>query len=159
MTGEGKHMPQGSEPAQDTPSLPSDNCSSELNTAAAHARLSSEEFDEIERLCEAAIPGPLVFDDSAVDDGALVATLPDGRNIVSLSDSLGYVPSSEAIEATGQLICRARTLLLRLVHDARCGHRERDRLLARIAELESLPAPQPQKPSPPPESATPNRPR
>lgn len=91
-----------------------------------------------EAICHSASPGPFVIDDQADGDGVVVASLPDGRLIVSL----GATPPSEEdreiqAEANARLICEARCMILRLLRDREAWYeRERD-LLDRIAVLES----------------------
>ena len=92
--------------------------------------MDDEEAAAVEALCRAATPGPLMVDEAADGEGILVASLPDGRHVISLS-SEGCPDDAECMaEANIQLICRARYLLLRMLRDRR-------RLLDRIRELES----------------------
>jgi hypothetical protein len=95
-----------------------------------------EEADRYEAICRSATPGPLVIDDQSDGAGALVATLPDGRFIVT-QHSLGEHDSHAAVEANAQLICRARCMVLRLVHDRRCWHDREGQLVEKIRRLES----------------------
>ena len=83
----------------------------------------------IEALCLAATPGPLMTDDAAEGQGVVVATLPDGRHIVSIASEVSVIDAQTTAEANIQLLCRARHLVLRLLRDRR-------RLLDRIRELE-----------------------
>jgi len=101
------------------------------------APISDEEAALAEDLCQAATPGPLVVDEQATGDGAVVATLPDGRCIVSLTAGVEHTESDGATEANAQLICKARYLLLRLLRDRQKWTEERDSLLERVATLEA----------------------
>lgn len=91
-----------------------------------------------EAICHSASPGPFVIDDQADGEGTVVASLPDGRMIVSI----GATPPSEEdseiqAEANARLFCESRCMILRLLRDReRWYERERD-LLNRIAILES----------------------
>ena len=84
-------------------------------TLANYTPLREGEANEIKQLCGKAIPGPLVVDDVVDGEGVPVAGLPDGRNIISLGLPSGTHISPETLDANAQLICRARTLLLRLL--------------------------------------------
>jgi hypothetical protein len=95
-----------------------------------------EEAERFEAICRAATPGPLVIDDQSEGDGVLVATLPDGRLIVS-QRSLDERESHAAIDANAQLICRARCMVLRMVHDRLCWHEREQQLIEKIQRLES----------------------
>ena len=80
--------------------------------------MEDEEATLFEALCQAASPGPLVVDDRAGGEGAVVATLPDGRHIVSLRTAESFAADSpRTIAANAQLICEARFLALRLLRD------------------------------------------
>lgn len=91
-----------------------------------------------EAICHSASPGPFVIDDHASGEGIVVASLPDGRLIISI----GAAPPSEEdseiqAEANARLICEARCMILRLLRDReRWYEKERD-LLDRIAVLET----------------------
>jgi hypothetical protein len=91
-----------------------------------------------EAICHSASPGPFVIDDQAGGEGTVVASLPDGRLIVSI----GATPPSEEdreiqAEANARLFCEARCMILRLLRDReRWYERERD-LLDQIALLEN----------------------
>ena len=96
-----------------------------------------EEAEIIEAICQAATPGPLVTDDVSDGGGVLVATLPDGRNIVSLVPIPGGPEGARSMAAgNAQLICEARGLLLRLLRDRHRSKRRQKRLLKRIQALE-----------------------
>ncbi len=90
----------------------------------------------IEALCLSATPGPLVIDDEAEGEGAVVAGLPDGRLIVSLTASVKHTDDRTASEANAQLICKARTMLLRLLRDRQQWNQQREFLQERIRTLE-----------------------
>ena len=91
-----------------------------------------------EAICHSASPGPFVIDDQADGAGTVVASLPDGRLIVSIGATQ---PSQEdgdiQAEANARLICESRCMILRLLRDReRWYERERD-LLDRVALLEA----------------------
>jgi len=100
--------------------------------------MEDDEAELIEAICQAATPGPLATDDVSDGGGALVATLPDGRSIVSV----GAVPSCpEDARSRGaadaQLICEARSVVLRLLRDRERWRRRERLLLEKIRSLES----------------------
>ena len=104
--------------------------------------LSKEEVAQIKRLCHQSIPGPFVVGDAADGEDRLVATLADGRPLVSRSLTMGERLEPEAVEATLQLFCRARHLLLHLLAEReslqrRCDSLEQqcDQLADRVREL------------------------
>ena len=99
--------------------------------------MGDEEADLLEALCRSATPGPLVIDDEAEGEGAVVATLPDGRMIVSLTASVEHTEDPGAVEANAQLLCKGRNLLLRLLRDRRQWLAQRDFLQERIHTLET----------------------
>jgi hypothetical protein len=100
------------------------------------APITDEDAVRIEALCEAATRGPLLIDDQASGEGAVVATLPDGRHIISLApDASSNDPAT--IEANARLIRQARCLLLRLLRDRNRWCREREELLARLGIIET----------------------
>ncbi len=67
----------------------------------------------------------------------MVATLPDGRSIVSLSALLGCLEDARSrAAADAQLICEARGLLLRLVRDRQRWKHLENRLREKIHALE-----------------------
>ena len=99
--------------------------------------MSDEESALAETLCQASTPGPLVIDDEADGDGALVVSLPDGRLIVSLTASVEQTESDGAIQANSELICKARHWLLRMLMDREQWAAERETLQHRISELET----------------------
>jgi hypothetical protein len=96
-----------------------------------------DEAEIIEAICLAATPGPLVTDEVSDGGGALVATLPDGRNVVSVSPPAGSPADARCMAAANlQLICEARCLLLRLLEDRRRWGRREQELSERIRALE-----------------------
>jgi len=124
------------------------------------APITDEEAAAIEELCEAATPGPLVIDDAADGDGIVVATLPDGRHLISRTVSSDPEENARHLEANARLMCRARCYLLRLVRERQQWHRTRDRLLERISALETALSKQVSRKSKPRETpAAPKRPR
>ena len=91
-----------------------------------------------ETLCQAASPGPLVVDDQAAGEGVVVATLPDGRHIVSLTSAeCSPTTSPRTIAANAQLICEARFLALRLLRDREKWRRREQCLREKIDSLEA----------------------
>ena len=98
--------------------------------------LGDKEVACIEALCDAAGPGPLLVDDVAGGDGVVVATLPDGRHIISLAPT-GSPDDPSWVQVNARLICHARHYLLRLLSDRRRWQRECEKLLARIESLEA----------------------
>jgi hypothetical protein len=101
------------------------------------APITDEEAATIEELCEAATPGPLVIDDVANGEGIVVATLPDGRHLISRVVSHDPEENAQQLEANARLMCRARCYLLRLVRDRQRWQRTKERLLERISALEA----------------------
>ena len=102
-----------------------------------------DEVQQLEALCEDAAPGPFVVGDAADGEGLVIATLLDGRQVISRKFGFGHRLPHHAIEATVRLFCQARHLLLRLLEDrkelkAQQGRwrQERQQLLAQIAELQ-----------------------
>ncbi|HIE38371.1 MAG TPA: hypothetical protein EYH34_14695 [Planctomycetes bacterium] len=96
-----------------------------------------DEAERLEQLCLAGTPGPLVIDDRSDGDGVVVATLPDGRMIVSRHVAVRSQEESEAaIQADAELICRARCMVLRMVRDRRLWRKREQHLLERIDQLE-----------------------
>lgn len=91
-----------------------------------------------EAICHSASPGPFVIDDQADGAGIVVASLPDGRLIVSIGATQPTEEDGEIqAEANARLFCESRCMILRLLRDReRWYERERD-LLDRIAVLES----------------------
>ena len=102
------------------------------------APIDDDEASLVEAICQAATPGPLVVDDDAAGEGAVVATLPDGRMIVSLTAGVEYTETDGAIDANAELICKARYLLLRLLRDRQQWKEEQEFLVQRIRTLEVL---------------------
>lgn len=95
------------------------------------------EAELIEAICQAATPGPLATDDVSDGGGALVATLPDGRNIVSVGVVQSCLEDARSRGvADAQLICEARSVLLRLLHDRERWQRRERSLLKKIRSLE-----------------------
>lgn len=96
-----------------------------------------EQAELIEAICQTATPGPLVIDDVSEGGGVLVASLPDGRHIVSLRPVEGSPQDARAAAvANAQLVCEARGLLLRLLHDREAAKNREASLLERIQALE-----------------------
>lgn len=100
------------------------------------APVDDEEAAALEALCKSATPGPLVIDDEAPADGAVIVTLPDGRTIISLSAPVEQTQDSAVTNANAALICKARYLLLRLLRDRTQWKREREALLEQIRRLQ-----------------------
>ncbi len=101
------------------------------------APVEDEEAATVEGLCLDATPGPLVVDDEVGGEAAVVASLPDGRLIVSLTAPVEQTDDRDVIEANAQLICKARYFLLRLLRDRQRWQQQRAALLERIRELEA----------------------
>ena len=99
--------------------------------------LTKREVAEIETLCNQAIPGPFVSGDLTDGDGLLLATLADGRPLVSLGFDPGETVTPEMTEATLRLFCRARYLLLRLLGERTAWSRQREQLLEQIEQLQA----------------------
>ncbi len=102
------------------------------------APIDDDEAALIEAICHAATPGPLVVDDQAAGEGAVVATLSDGRTIASLTAGVEHTKNESATAANADLICKARYLLLRLLRDRQQWKEEREFLVQRIRTLEVL---------------------
>ena len=95
------------------------------------------EADLIEAICQAATPGPLATDDVSDGGGALVATLPDGRSIVSVGAMQSCLDDARSrAAADAQVICEARSVLLRLLRDRERWQRQEKLLLEKIHSLE-----------------------
>ncbi len=101
------------------------------------APMDDEEAALIETLCQATTPGPLVVDDEVEGEGAVVASLPDGRLIVSLTAPVEQTEEESVGRANAELICKARHLLLRLLRDRQQWKEQREFLLERIRTLEA----------------------
>ncbi len=101
------------------------------------APMDDEEAELVKALCQSATPGPLVIDDETEGDGAVVATLPDGRHIVSLTASVQHTQDRVAVEANARLICKAKNLLLRLLRDRQQWRHQQEFLQERIRTLET----------------------
>ncbi len=93
-----------------------------------------EEAELLEAICHAATPGPWVTDEASDGGGALVATLPDGRHVVSLRPAEACL--ADARSANAQLICESPCLVLRLLHDRQQWKRKESGLLEKIQALE-----------------------
>ena len=100
------------------------------------APIEDDEAAMVEALCLASTPGPLVVDDEADGDGAVVVSLPDGRLIVSMTAPVEQTDDETVTLANAQLICKARHLLLRLLRDRRQWSQQREFLQERIRTLE-----------------------
>ena len=99
--------------------------------------IEDEEAAMVEALCLSATPGPLVVDDEADGDGAVVVSLPDGRLIVSMTAPVTQTDDEAVTRANAQLICKARHLLLRLLRDRQDWKQQREFLQERVRTLES----------------------
>ncbi len=96
------------------------------------------EAELVEAICHAATPGPLVVDDGKVSgEGAIVAILPDGRPVVSLTAPVEQTEDKSAVGANAELICKARYLLLKLLRDRQQWKQKRECLQKRIRKLEA----------------------
>ncbi len=91
-----------------------------------------------EAICHSASPGPFVIDDQADGEGIVVASLPDGRLIVSIGATQPSEEDSEIqAEANARLFCEARCMILRLLRDRERWYEREQDLLNQIAVLES----------------------
>ena len=91
-----------------------------------------------EAICHSGSPGPFVIDDQADGEGIVVATLPDGRLIVSIGATQPSEEDGEIqAEANARLFCEARCMILRLLRDRERWYEQERNLLDRIAVLES----------------------
>lgn len=97
--------------------------------------LDDREARRIEYVCRAATPGPLVVEADGWSGGTLVATLPDGRQIVSMTSASGGGGQDE-LDANARLICRGRQLLLRLLNERKRWQAEQAVLRAKLKSLE-----------------------
>ena len=79
--------------------------------------LRDDEVEKLNALCEEAAPGPFVIGDAVDGEGVLIATLSDGRQVVCRKFGFGHRLPRRAVDATAQLFCQARHLLLRLLED------------------------------------------
>lgn len=90
-----------------------------------------------EAICHSASPGPFVIDDQADGEGIVVASLPDGRLIVSIGAAQPSEEDSEIqAEANARLFCEARCMILRLLRDRERWYEREQDLLNRISVLE-----------------------
>lgn len=103
-----------------------------------HGPVADDEADRFEAVCRAATPGPLVVDDTSEAEGVVVASLPDGRYVLSKSEEVvTQADAAATAEANAELICRARPMILRLLRDRQHWRRREESLLARIRSLEA----------------------
>ena len=102
--------------------------------------LSDDEAEAVRQLCESTTPGPLLTDEETDELGAVVATLPDGRSILSLGveAAADEVEDAATIEANARLFCRARYYLLRLLRDRERCNQQREQLEEEVAQLRAL---------------------
>jgi hypothetical protein len=96
-----------------------------------------EEASQWEMVCQAASPGPLVIDDQADGGGVVVATLPDGRRLISRTPAGSPLDAMCLAEANTELICHARFWLLRLLRDREHGKRRERQLQQEVEELQA----------------------
>jgi len=91
-----------------------------------------------EAICLTASPGPYMIDDRADGEGTVVATLPDGRLVVSIGTTQ---PADDDVQleadANARLICEARCMILRLLRDREQAYERQRDLLDRINVLET----------------------
>jgi len=99
--------------------------------------VTDEEAQQWEAVCQAASPGPLVADDLADGSGVLVASLPDGRQLVSTAPVGSPLDAMCAAEANAELICHAKLWLLRLLRDRDHARRHEQVLQQRIEQLQA----------------------
>ncbi|NUQ61623.1 MAG: hypothetical protein HUU20_03990 [Pirellulales bacterium] len=96
-----------------------------------------EEASQWEMVCQAASPGPLVLDDQADGGGIVVATLPDGRQLVSIAPVGSPLDAMCISEANTELICHARFWLLRLLRDREHARQREEALRHQIEQLQA----------------------
>lgn len=102
------------------------------------APMNDEEAAVIEALCQAATPGPLMIDDDdAGGEGTVVASLPDGRMIITLAAPMDPAAHEAATNADAELFCKARYELLKLLRDRRQWKEQKEFLQERIRTLET----------------------
>lgn len=100
--------------------------------------LEDDEAARLEELCQAAVPGRVVIDDRSDGTGFVLATLPDGRHIVHQGPALGDAEEIQAAsEATIELMCRARCMVRRMLHDRRARIEQEERLREKLRDLET----------------------
>ena len=100
--------------------------------------VADEEAERFETICRDATPGPLMIDDKSEGGGAVVASLPDGRHVVSTSGPLAsQADAHAATEANAGLICHARCMVLRLLRDRQHWQQREEGLLERVRLLEA----------------------
>ncbi len=99
--------------------------------------LSEEQIQRIKEVVEQA-SAQVVLDDEADGDGAVVATMSNGRHLITLALPLGDRIDPATAEADALLFCHARQVITRLLQDRECLLEENARLRQRIAELEGL---------------------
>ena len=97
--------------------------------------LDDAEARRIEFLCRTATPGPLVVEADGWSGGTVVATMPDGRQVVSITTP-SQPGCKDEQEANLRLICRGRQLLLRMLNDRKQWSAERALLRNKLAALE-----------------------
>lgn len=100
--------------------------------------VTDEEARRLEEICQEATPGPLVVDEKSEGGGAVIASLPDGRYVVSQGEEGITPPDAVAVaRANAELICRARSMVLRLLRDREQSKRREQALRQRIEFLET----------------------
>ncbi len=99
--------------------------------------LSQEQIQRIKEVLQRA-SACVVLDDDADGDGAVVATMSDGRHLITLALPLGGRIDPATAEADALLFCHARAVISRLLQDREYLLEENARLRQRLAELESL---------------------
>ncbi len=101
-------------------------------------RVEDAEAAVFEAICQSASPGPLVIDGQASGEGTVVATLPDGRLVVSIGATQPSEEDAEIqAEANVRLFCESRPMILRLLRDRERWYERERNLLDRIAALEN----------------------
>ena len=99
--------------------------------------LTEEQVGRIRQLLARA-SGAIVLDDHADGHGAVVATLSNGRHLISLEVPLGSKIDPAAEEANAELFGHARAIIARLLRDRELILQENARLRRQVEELSAL---------------------
>ncbi len=147
--------------------MPDEDCFGDADEYVPHFMrrrpVDDDEAEIIEAICLATTPGPLVTDDVSDGGGALVATLPDGRNVVSVRPPASSPADAGTMAAANlQVICEARCWLLRLLEDRQRWRCREEEMLEKIRALEEQlerDYEEVEQPAWPPADAAPSHPR
>lgn len=99
--------------------------------------LNQEQIQRIKEVLQRA-SASVVLDEDADGDGAVVATMSDGRHLITLALPLGGRIDPATAEADALLFCHARAVISRLLQDREYLLEENAQLRQRLAELETL---------------------